>query len=158
MSGEMSSEDVRELLVRKNSETNFFIYNTSEESSAVTEEAAAEVDRGDDIDASIGEKISELYSLKAYYLSMLGSMLSQAKAEYASMGGGSSSDSLAREYLAKAGNLEEECDSRVYAVLAELESELIQNGRDTSVVTSLEEAYLKEKRLKKSYYLTNYLD
>lgn len=170
LSGELSSEDAENILLRKNSETDFFIYNSSEadkdaasEGVSSSEEGVSEINETnaaeDSIDKSIGEKVTRLYSLKAYYMGLLGNMLSQAESEYKSAANGDkSAKELAKKYFSQAGALEAECDSKVYAILSELENELSESGRDTSVVASIEEAYLKEKRLKKSYYLTNYMN
>lgn len=163
--GDISSEDAEKILLGKNSETNFFIDNSSEAESdeALTDVSASQSEATkaaeDDIDKSIGEKVTKLYSLKAYYMGLLGNMLSQAETEYTSAKkANAASKAIAKKYLSEAGELEAECDSKVYAILAELEEELQKSGRDTSVVASMEEAYLKEKRLKKSYYLNNYMN
>jgi hypothetical protein len=60
------------------------------------------------------------------------------------------------EYISKAADLESQCDLQVYAVLSELEAELSESGGDKTLVSTIENAYIKEKRLKKSYYLSLY--
>jgi hypothetical protein len=86
-------------------------------------------------------------------------MLNQAGEEYKSLkekDGSSAVKEIAEKYISKAAALEAECDSKVYEVLDRLECELREIGSDTSVIDSIEQAYIKEKRLKKSYYLTDY--
>jgi len=151
MSGHISEEEAEQILSRKNSETDFFVNKVSETDDTSAEETA---------DDTVGKIVTKLYSLKAYYMGLLGNMLSQAQQEYSATkaNGSQNANALMNKYLSQAGALEDECDAKVYAVLAELESELSKRGADTSVVSSIEEAYIKEKRLKKSYYLTNYMD
>jgi hypothetical protein len=86
-------------------------------------------------------------------------MLNQAVQEYKSQKettGSSNAKQIAEKYISRAQALEAECDSKVYGVLEQLECELNENGSDTAVISSIEQAYIKEKRLKKSYFLTNY--
>lgn len=112
----------------------------------------------DSIDAKIGEKISEMYSLKAYYLGQLGSLASSAVAEYKALPeskkNASGMQQIASKYMGTATGLESECDGAVNSILAELEAELAAAGEDTSIVSTIKNAYIKEKGLKKSYYLS----
>lgn len=157
MNGRLSPEDAVKILSGKNPETGFSIDLNFETDNFTVENDSKSA--AENADKAIGEKITRLYGLKAYYLGLLGNMLNQAKQEYGTLSksqGSSAIKTIAQKYISKAAALETECDSKVYEVLDELECELEKIGADTSVISSIEQAYIKEKRLKKSYYLTNY--
>ena len=72
MKGELSIEEVKNRLDRKYEEK-------KNSSSAVTSPQSAEVDK------LIGDKVIELYSLKAYYLGQLGQIEASVKKDYIAM-------------------------------------------------------------------------
>jgi hypothetical protein len=104
--------------------------------------------------------VTRLYSLKAYYLGLLGNLFEQASSEYHALAAQGNSSyagkTVMNKYISKAADLESQCDEKVYAILSELEDELSENGGDKTLVDTIENAYIKEKRLKKSYYLSTY--
>ncbi|MGN1317772.1 MAG: hypothetical protein ACI4VF_02065 [Lachnospirales bacterium] len=104
-------------------------------------------------DAIVSEYAIKLYGVKAYYLGEIGNLVDQAKAEHKA---GKSLKSLASEYIGKAASLEKEADSGVNSLLSELKSKLDAVGADTSVIDTMKSAYINEKNLKKSYYLSLY--
>lgn len=101
----------------------------------------------------VTEYAVKLYGLKAYYLGQIGNLVDEAKAEYKSSG---NIKTIAKKYISRAANLEGEADSAVYSVLDELEAKLNNLKADTSVVKTMKNAYVNEKNLKKSYYLSLY--
>lgn len=156
MQGNISAEDAIEILMSKNPATDSAI-NVSQNDGGVAKSGASDNHIKNNADNPIGEKITKLYGLKAYYLGLLGNLFSQAKQEYNAVKDSDANlKSVASKYISKAASLESECDSKVYGMLAELESELKKTGGDISVISTIEQAYIKEKRLKKSYYLTKY--
>lgn len=94
-----------------------------------------------------------MYALKADYLGRIGNLLDSAKAEVKS---GKSLSSLAGKYIDLAGKLEFEADTKVEALVSELEQKLNSLGADTSIANVMRTAYQKEKSLKKSYYMSLY--
>ncbi len=111
----------------------------------------------EEVDALIGEKAIELYSLKAYYLGKLGQMEASVKKDYASMPKEKKNligkKELVSKYMGTAMNLLSQCDARVEELLAELKAELNKLGADTSIIKKIRDAYESEKNLKKAYYI-----
>lgn len=111
----------------------------------------------EEIDALIGEKAIELYSLKAYYLGKLGQMEASVKKDYAAMPKEKKNligkKELVSKYMGTALGLLSECDARVEELLAELKAELNKLGADTSIIKKIRDAYENEKNLKKAYYI-----
>ena len=116
---------------------------------------------------AVSEAIAKLYVQKSIYLGKLDSIEARVNDEFYAL--------LKSEHLDEAGikeakqqflktNLstvaawENECDSVVYGILDEIKAALKESNQDTDIVKKLEEAYLNEKRLKKSYYIKRYMD
>lgn len=106
-----------------------------------------------DAQSIVSEYAVKLYGLKAYYLGQIGNLADAAKAEYKST---KSLTGVAQNYLGQAATLEEQADSAVDSLLTELENKLKDVNADTSVVNTMKDAYVNEKNLKKSYYLSLY--
>lgn len=107
----------------------------------------------DDPDAIVSEYAIKLYALKAYYLGQIGDLAEEAKADYKV---NKNLKSIASQYLGRAANLENEADAAVDGLLSELEQKLNSIGADSSVCETMKSAYVNEKNLKKSYYLSLY--
>ncbi len=111
----------------------------------------------EEVDALIGEKAIELYSLKAYYLGKLGQMEASVKKDYASMPKEKKNligkKELVSKYMGIALGLLSECDARVEKLLTELNAELKKLDADTSIIKKIRDAYENEKNLKKAYYI-----
>ncbi|MBE7032061.1 MAG: hypothetical protein E7401_03755 [Ruminococcaceae bacterium] len=109
------------------------------------------------IDELIGDKVIELYSLKAYYLGQLGQMEATVKSEYAAMPAEKKNlvgkKELVSKHMGVALGLMNQCDAKVEALIAELETELKKIGGDTSIIRTIKNAYENEKALKKAQYL-----
>lgn len=101
----------------------------------------------------VSEYAIKLYGVKAFYLGQIGNLVDRAKAEHKS---GASLKSLASKYIGEAASLEKEADAGVDNLLEELKSKLDAVGADTSVIDTMKSAYINEKNLKKSYYLSLY--
>ncbi len=112
-------------------------------------------------DKLVGDAVKRMYSLKAYYIGRLGSLESEMKSEYISLPadkrGKSAISSILSSHMGEVSALEAECDSRIAALLSELESDLGSIGADTSIVSTLKSEYQNEKSLRKSYYVSSYL-
>ena len=109
------------------------------------------------IDELIGDKVIELYSLKAYYLGQLGQMEATVKREYAAMPVEKKNLVGKKELVSKHMNvaigLMNQCDAKVEKLVSELETELKKLGGDTSIIKSIKDTYENEKTLKKAQYL-----
>lgn len=109
------------------------------------------------IDELIGDKVIELYSLKAYYLGQLGQMEATVKSEYASMPAEQKNlvgkKELVSKHMSVALGLMNQCDAKVAELVGELESELRKLGGDTSIIKTIKDTYENEKALKKAQYL-----
>lgn len=109
--------------------------------------------KNSDSSAIISDYAVKLYTLKATYLGEIGNLIDQAKAD---LKNGSGAKELMSNYLSKAASLESEADSKVDALLSELNGKLEAIGADTSVVDTMKSSYESEKTLKKSYYISLY--
>jgi hypothetical protein len=108
----------------------------------------------------VADHLTQMYSLKAYYIGQLGVLEQDLKAQYKSANGdGKNAAAIAKVVQSNMGrvvSLESECDSKVDAILADMKSELEAIGADTSIVQVAEDSYINEKSLRKSYYLSLY--
>lgn len=144
MKGELSIEEVKNRLDRKYEEK-------KNSSSAVTSPQSAEVDK------LIGDKVIELYSLKAYYLGQLGQIEASVKKDYIAMPQEKRNlvgkQELATKYMGTALSLMNQCDAQVNELLSGLEKSLKKLNGDTAIIKTIRDAYENEKALKKAYYL-----
>jgi len=60
---------------------------------------------------------------------------------------------LVSKHMGVALGLMNQCDAKVEALIAELETELKKIGGDTSIIRTIKNAYENEKALKKAQYL-----
>lgn len=113
-----------------------------------------------DADKLVGDAVRKMYALKAYYIGRLGSLESEIKSEYKALPpdkrGKKAVSSIVSSHMGEASGLESECDSRVGALLSQLEADLSSAGADTSIVSTLQNEYQNEKNLRKSYYVSSY--
>ncbi|MBQ9604559.1 MAG: hypothetical protein IJR45_04000, partial [Firmicutes bacterium] len=101
--------------------------------------------------------VTQLYEMKAYYLSQLGGLETEMRAVYVNSGRDKTKiPSIISSYMPRAASMESECDGRVNALISELRSELSSIGADTSIADEIYDAYINEKALKKAYYLSLY--
>lgn len=109
------------------------------------------------IDELIGDKVIELYSLKAYYLGQLGQMEATVKSEYAAMPAEKKNlvgkKELVSKHMGVALGLMNQCDAKVAELVAQLETDLKKLGGDTSIIKTIKDTYENEKALKKAQYL-----
>ncbi len=61
-------------------------------------------------------------------------------------------------HLPEVAAWEKDCDAKVYAIIAEIRAELKKSGQPQTMADEIEQAYLNEKRLKKSYFINRYMD
>ena len=100
------------------------------------------------------EIIAELFVLQAAFISKLENVGDRAYADYkATHYDRSKVMDIVNGYTGEVGVLETECDTKVRALLSELEAELTKVGGDLGVVKEIRKHYYEEKRLKKAYYM-----
>lgn len=113
-------------------------------------------------DEEVAALIAKIYILKQSYDSKLDSLVNQTRVEYWAIPKEQRKNISKQQFIAtKAGQalaMEAECDAEVDKVLSELTSVLKAYGKDLSLIDSIRKAYANEKQLKKSYYITKYLD
>ena len=115
----------------------------------------------------VSEAIAKLYIQKSIYLGKLDGIEASLKQQYIDIVKSNklydeekknAKYSLIKQNVSKVSAWENECDSVVYGILDEITVALKNENEDTGIVKKLEEAYLNEKRLKKSYFINRYMD
>ncbi|MCC8015138.1 MAG: hypothetical protein LIO87_08065 [Eubacterium sp.] len=110
----------------------------------------------------VGNAVKKMYSLKAYYIGRLGSLEAEMKSEYMALSADQRSksaiSSILASHMGEVNALQAEADSSVAAVLSDLSAQLSSIGADTSIVSTLQTQYQNEKNLRKSYYVSTYLN
>lgn len=100
--------------------------------------------------------IAQMYVLKSSFTSRLDRLFNEAKAYYISLTPEqrkTAKTELMDKYYSQVSALEYECDTKVNAILSELDAELTLTGEDKSIINKIRDAYNQEKSLKKAYYL-----
>ena len=110
-----------------------------------------------DYQKQLASLIAEVYVLREEFLIKLDDLMAQAKKDYLALApeerSGTKLTSLASKYFSLAYGLESQCDTRMKGIVARMETLLNDNGADLSIAQSVMDTYLKEKSLKKSWYL-----
>ncbi len=113
-------------------------------------------------DSEVAALIARIYVLKSTYVGKLDSLIAEAKSEYIALPDEKRNTSAKQKILSakigKAASLESECNAAVEGILSELSTVLKKYNRDMSLVESIRKAYANEKQLKKSYYISKYLN
>ena len=156
--GELTEDEVVDILVGKpEQEQRKPVENTKpekpEEKEPTKEELAGK---------RLSEAIARLYIQKNANLSKLDAMEAEARAKFIAQHTPETSkalkSSIISEYLPRVASWEKECDSVVYGILAEVKSALKDSGQSMEIADKIEQAYLDEKSLKKSYFIGRYMD
>lgn len=102
--------------------------------------------------------IAKVYVLREDFTMALDNMYDDAKAEYIALPAEKRTKSnlvkMASKYLDKATTLEKECDTRMDAIVADMEKLIQENNGDMSLVDTVVYSYANEKSLKKSWYMS----
>lgn len=110
----------------------------------------------------IRELIRSVYTLRDYYVSMLNSMESTAKAEYLALPEAErtqeNKESIATRYINSAYSLESECDGKIDAICSELGELLLEINGDFSIVNKVRYTYSSEKAAMKDEITQNYTE
>lgn len=111
----------------------------------------------------VADSIAKLYIQKNNYLSKLEGIEAAALEEFSSIDKpyeerGPEKKAIISRYMGMVAAWEKECDSIVYGLLDEVKQALKENGQDESIARTIEQSYLNEKKLKKTYYINRYMD
>ena len=118
-------------------------------------------------DTIVSEAIAKLYIQKNKYLAKLDGIEARVRQEYINKVKSNNlnaeemkaaKQSFLNSNISMVAAWENECDSIVYGILDEIKTALKDSKQDESIVKKLEQAYLNEKRLKKSYFINRYMD
>ncbi|MBR5239716.1 MAG: hypothetical protein IKW04_03960 [Clostridia bacterium] len=108
----------------------------------------------------VDELIEEFYVLKAKYLTGLDTLIRQGKNEWRSKPSSEKTLTarfqMAQKCIGWGTALEAECDAEMNALLAKLETALIANGQDTSLVDEIRSIYEEEKQVKRAMLIEEY--
>lgn len=102
----------------------------------------------------VDEMIAQIYVLRSGYTGKIDGLVGQALADYRAKKGTKSE--LISKYIGLGNALEDECDSKMEALLWELQRELKRTGGDTALVSQIRSAYQTEKSLKKAAIIEKY--
>ena len=109
----------------------------------------------------LSELIAKLYVQKNQYLSKIDALDYQMRHEYSALPKEerkARKSEIISKYMKILGDWEKECDGVVYGILDEIKAELAKTGKDESLAKKIEEAYLNEKKLKKTAYMNEYIE
>lgn len=127
----------------------------------LTEKAPQETPQPDanlEYEQQLSKLIAELYVLREQYQSILDGMVDEARGEYAAMPESERTKSKlvkwAGGYIGRATDLEKQCDAQIDEIAKELAELIRANNGDLKLVDQLVYNYANEKRLKKSWYLS----
>ncbi len=114
-------------------------------------------------DKRISELIAKLYVQKSTYLGKIDDIEAQVRAEFIADPDkwGTLQDAkkvFLAKYLPTVASWEKTCDETVYGILDEIRNELKKQGKDSTIVETMEKSYLEEKKLKKTYFINRYMD
>ena len=111
----------------------------------------------------VSQLIARLYVQKSQYLNKLDEIEENVRNEFIAHEYRWETVQVAKQeflkkYLPVVANWEKTCDETVYGILDEIRAELKKQGKDTTIVDTMEDAYLEEKKLKKTYFINRYMD
>ena len=102
-------------------------------------------------------QIAKMYVLKSTFVGKLEAIVAQAKEEYTALSLAERTNDIKMKIVtSKTGQiaaLEQECDTEVATVVAELQRLLKESGADQSLADKVKTVYAEEKSLKKAYYI-----
>ncbi len=160
--GELTEEDAVKILTGQSEKSNSDASeNGSDQNTGVV--SGKDTANGTDKDSNqiVSEAIAKLYVQKSAYLSKLDAIEATVRQQYIDLPKEERKGAKQRflsAYLPQVAAWESQCDSVVYGILDEITVALKNAGQDTDIVKKLEEAYLNEKKLKKTYFINRYMD
>lgn len=129
----------------------------SEEEKAEEEQKRLEEEKKLAYQQKLSELIAEVYVLREEYLIALDNMRSEAIADYKAIPSSGRTKAvitnLVSAYLARATNMEKECDKKMDAIVSEMAKLIKDNDGDMTTVDTVIKTYAEEKKLKKAWYM-----
>lgn len=108
----------------------------------------------------VAEYVAKMYVIKSEFLNILNEFETNIKNQYLALPKEQRTTAtkakIVADNMAYVTSLEAQCDARVDAVTKELYELMKANGKDTALVDAIKAAYVNEKELKKSYYISLY--
>ena len=105
----------------------------------------------------MAEIIAEVYVLRDEYIITLENMFSEAETALSDLASQDGTEeefaALVSSYLSRSTELEMQCDARIDVIAAEMETLILENGGNMSLLDTLIETYANEKATKKAWYL-----
>ena len=102
--------------------------------------------------------IAQVYVLREEYLAALDNMETSAKADYRALSDSQRTAgklaSLVSDYIGRATRLEKECDGKMDAIIAQMETLIQANNGDMGLTDTVFNTYVNEKSLKKAWYMS----
>lgn len=112
-------------------------------------------------DDIISGYVAQLYAMEGRYLASIDGVLARAYAEYVSTAkhndDTAAQAAVGAKYIGEIYSLEASCDGEVNTLLNSMKADLTAIGADTSVLATIRSAYNNEKQLKRSYYMSKYM-
>ncbi len=128
-------------------------------SSSQTQDSGSEPTKS--ADTIISGYVAQLYAMEGRYLASIDGVLDRAYAEYVSTAkhnqDTAAMTAVGAKYITEIYRLESSCDAEVNTLLDSLKAELTAIGADTSIIGTIRSAYNNEKQLKRSYYMSKYM-
>jgi hypothetical protein len=147
--GEMTVEEAMQLIMADSSDESGKADDTGANSTANSTENSA--------NGIVSKYVAQVYNLKAYYIGQLGSLENTMRAEYDQSGKDKTKIAgIVKNYMPQVAAMESECDGKIASLLNDMRNELSAIGADTSIVDTINDSYVNEKSLRKSYYLSMY--
>ena len=115
---------------------------------------------GEDLQARIDALVAEVYALKDYYIAQLSYLESAILSEYDALPAEEKTPerrkSMALECIDEAYALENECDSRMDEICAELSHLILKTNGRMNLINDIRYTYAKEKEQFRSSFLEKY--
>ena len=113
-------------------------------------------------DQIISKYMAELYGLQNEYTALAETTVQNGvdyylSLRYSSVGKNEARASAIAKFTPVVRKIQNDCDTKVEAVVKKLENELKSIGADTSIIKSVRNTYQNEKQLKLSHYASKYL-
>lgn len=109
------------------------------------------------VDEAVNTAVNEINVLKAEFISELGQIVNNAKAQYVALTKEKQNDEAIKQIVLDnidfVAEIEKRYDTEVDYVLSNLKSELTRLNGDTEIVQTLKDSYEAEMKMKKSYYM-----
>lgn len=131
---------------------------TSGEDAESAEEEAPPSPENEGYKDGLSRLIARVYVLRDTYEGRLDGMMAKARAEYSDMSDEQRSKTglikWVNGYMSAATSMEKECDREIDAIINQMEKLVKGHSEDEALPDAVFEAYLEEKSIKKSLYLS----